>query len=126
MAGNEEYQDDTSILADTVLWRRIPPQHFHKETNGKIRPASAAFDDHPNGTPMSVVIASESTVEQVLAGHPDFALVKIFARDARDLGLGIRRMEILEQPGHAEIFGPKSKPIKRALAKASTWVVAPK
>ena len=59
---------DPDIGNETALWRRIHPSHWVPDHGlGGMRINSAAFYDHPNGSPMSVVIASES-------GGPDKAL----------------------------------------------------
>ena len=63
----DHYSDDPTIPDDAELWRRIPPWHFFHDANlGQIRPWSAAFEDHPNGSPMSVLLAAE-------VGHPQHA-----------------------------------------------------
>ncbi len=54
------YADDPSIRDEAELLRRIPPEHVVPDQNqGAIRISSAAFKDHPNGSPMSVVLAEE-------------------------------------------------------------------
>jgi hypothetical protein len=56
----DSYIDDPTISDETELWRRIPPWHFfHDENLGRIRPSSAAFENHPDGSPMSVLLATE-------------------------------------------------------------------
>jgi len=56
----DHYSDDPTIPDDAERWRRIPPWHFfHDENLRQIRPSSAAFEDHPNGSPMSVLLAAE-------------------------------------------------------------------
>ncbi len=53
------YTDDLSIVNDEELWRRIPEVWVIEDrVAGGIRIASAAFDDHPNGTPMSVLLGT--------------------------------------------------------------------
>ena len=54
------YEDDESILDDADLWRRIPPWHIVNDNNrGGKRISKAAFEDHPDGSPMSVVLGQE-------------------------------------------------------------------
>ena len=117
------YQDDPTIGHDVSLWRRVNPIHFVKENNGTVRPSSAAFQDHPNGTPMSVVIAAECTIERALAGYTGFGIVAITAGLARQYGQGIMRTPQPNEPAHADVFGPKPKNVTRSLAKGSVWVV---
>lgn len=119
------YQDDPTIDALALLWRRINPKHFVREKDGTVRPSSAAFQDHPNGTPMSVVIAAECTHERALTGYPGFGLAAITAGLARQHGQGIMRTPTEYEPAHADVFGPKLQNVKRALAKGSSWIVPP-
>ncbi len=125
------YVDDCSIPDDAFLWRRIPQQHFVLDANlGRQRPSSAAFEDHPNGTPMSVMLAAEVIrtergPEDVLAGHEGFALAEFRAGLARSLNQGVARDPVPEEPAHAVVFGKKSGSVRKTLAKESEWVIAP-
>jgi hypothetical protein len=57
----DDYSDDPSIPDDAELWRRIPPWHFVDDENlRQIRPSSAAFEDDPDGSPMSVILGGET------------------------------------------------------------------
>lgn len=124
---NAEYTDDPTIPDAANLWRRIPPFHCIWDANvGRVRPSSAAFDDDPDGSPMSVVLAEESSDPQsVLAGHEGFALASFKAGLARECRLGIARDPLPEQPAHALVLGRKTKSVMRRLAKGSSWVIAP-
>ncbi len=123
--------DDPTIGDDEPLWRRIPPTHFVFDKNLQCwRPSSAAFEDHPNGSPMSVVLGQEvldasRTAESVLAGHDHFGLVSFTAGLAREKCQGIRRNPLPKEPAHAEVVGRKTKSVRRALAKGSGWIVPP-
>jgi hypothetical protein len=123
--------DDPTIPDDAPLWRRIPPLHVVFDHNlGRSRPSSAAFEDHPNGSPMSVVLGREvldagRSAQSVLLGHEGFALASVLAGFVRTKGLGIVRSPLAEEPAHAEVFGSKTDSIKKALAKNSSWVVPP-
>lgn len=121
------YSDDPSIPDDAELWRRIPPWHFVDDENlGQIRPSSAAFEDHPDGSPMSVILGGEGRdLQEALVGHQGFALASITAALARELGLGVARDPRPDEPAHAVVFGRKNKRISRRLAKGSSWVVLP-
>lgn len=83
----EEYGDDPTISDEAELWRRIPPWHVVSDQNsGQRRASSAAFDNDPDGSPMSVVLAAESGgPAAALAGHPEYALATITAGLARSL-----------------------------------------
>ena len=129
--GNSEYSDDPTILDEAEPWRRIPPWHFVKDENvGQMRPSKAAFDNHPNGSPMSVVLADVVTESgrgpgAVLTGHEGFALAVITAGLARSCEQGIAREPIPDEPAHAVVFGRKTDSVKKRLARGSHWVVPP-
>jgi hypothetical protein len=95
-----------------------PPWHFiHDENLGQIRPSSAAFEGHPNGSPMSVLLAAEAgNPQNALVGHQGFALASITAALAREQGLGVARDPRPDEPAHAMVFGKKNKRISRRLA----------
>jgi hypothetical protein len=125
------FVDDPTIGDDERLLRRIPPWHFYFDKNlGRQRPTSAAFEDHPNGSPMSVHLESVRMVhglafESVLADHDGFAVAGISAGLARTNGQGIMRKPRANDPAHAEVFGLKPEGLRRKFAKASDWVIAP-
>ena len=123
----DEYSDDPTIPDDAELWRRIPPWHFVPDENlGQIRPSSAAFEDHPDGSPMSVLLAAEAGDPQhALAGHQEFALASITAALVRGLGLGVAKDPLPDEPAHAVVFGKKNKRVSRRLAIGSRWIVPP-
>ena len=126
-----EYVDDPTIADEDPLWRRIPP--FHIIFDAKLRnyrPSSAAFDDRPKGTHMSVVLANDvlaagRTPESVLAGHENYGMVQFAAGVARSLNLGIVRRPVPEEPAHAEVFGKKTDAVKKALRRNSVWIISP-
>jgi len=106
--------------------------HFVPES-GRVRASSAAFDDDPDGSPMSVVlvdvlVARGGGPQHVLEGHEGFALAEITAALGRQNGQRILRDP---QPGgpadqaHALVAGRKTKSVRRRLAEGSRWVVAP-
>jgi hypothetical protein len=123
--------DDGTIEDDEGLLRRIPPHHFFFDKNlGRWRPSSAAFDDHPDGSPMSVhlvtVLARHNLVRStVLIGHVDYALARITAALVRSNRQGIYRHPLPDDPAHAEVFGPKSEGVRKRLAKGADWEIPP-
>jgi hypothetical protein len=119
--------DDPTIEDDAPLWRRVPPHHFVlDEQSGSVRPSSAAFEDHPDGSPMSVLLGAESAgPDSVLAGHPDFALASITAGLARECGQLVVRDPLPMEPAHALVIGRKTKGVRKRMAVAASWVVAP-
>jgi hypothetical protein len=127
----QQYADDPSIPPEERLLRRVPHWHFVNDRNlARQRPSSAAFEDHPNGSPMSVHLESVLVglglrIDSVLAGHPHFALASISAAVARANGQGICRRPEPRDPAHAEVFGPKSGSVRRRFAKLAEWVIPP-
>ncbi|MBM4092888.1 MAG: hypothetical protein FJ276_26295 [Planctomycetes bacterium] len=125
------YVDDLTISDASPLWRRIPPWHFVFDQNlGRVRPSTAAFEDHPDGTPMSVVLGDEvlgaaREPQSVLTGHEGFGLVTFPAKVARANGQAIVRKPLDAEPAHAEVFGKKTTAVKKAFVKASEWIVRP-
>lgn len=125
------YRDDPAIPDEAQLFRRIPPWHFIRDENvGKTRPSSAAFEDHPNGSPMSVILADTLAEtgripETILAGHEGFALVTFSVELARECGQGVARDPLPDEPAHAVVFGKKTQGVKKKLARGASWVVKP-
>lgn len=125
------YVDDPSVADAAVLWRRIPPWHFVLDENlGGFRPSSAAFENNPNGSPMSVVLADDVAAsgrspQDVLAGHAGFALAAFAAGLARECRQGVMRDPLPEEAAHALVFGEKPERVGRRIAKSATWVIPP-
>ena len=129
--GNAGHVDDPTISDAAELWRRISPKHFVLDENRNlVRPSSAAFDDHPNGSPMSVFLADEVTQTgrgplAVLANHHGFALASITAGLARACGQGVARDPLPHESAHGVVFGRKTDSVRRTLAMGSRLVVSP-
>lgn len=123
------YTDDPTILDDAELWRRIPPWHVVSDENiGDIRPSSAAFEDDPNGEPMSAYLADECKDPHIaLADHESFGLVAITAGLARECKQIIVRQPAVGPPGHVVLIGKKTDSVRKKFARAaaSCWVVRP-
>lgn len=125
------YEDDPSILDDAELWRRIPPWHIVEDNNrGGKRISKAAFEDHPDGTPMSVVLGQEVVAAgrdrySVIAGNDNFCLASVTAGLARSLNQGIVRKPRDIEPAHAEVFGRKTDGVRKRFAREATWVIGP-
>ena len=128
---DDETTDDASIPDGAALWRRIPPWHFIFDENlGRVRPSKAAFDNDANDSSMSVVLAdlvlaSGRGPKHVLAGHERFALAFITAGLARSKQQRVAKDPIPGEPAHALVVGKKTDSVKRAMAKASEWVIPP-
>jgi hypothetical protein len=124
-----EPADDPSILADDPLWRRVhPTQVIFDKNQGVHRPSSSAFDDHPNGTPMSIVLGKDAlakgrTGDDLLAKFDGYSLAAITAKDARASKQVVYRAPVPDEPDHGEVKGDKPKAVQRSFAKLAKWVV---
>lgn len=128
MVGDDR-PDDVSLADDAPLWRRVPPWHF-EPPDAPARPTSAAFDNDPDGGPMSVVLGDEvlaagRTADSVVHAHPGFAVAALTARQARDDGQRVVRDPRPDEPAHAIVVGPKPRSVRRRWAKSARWVVLP-
>lgn len=127
----DDFVDDATIDGSAELWRRIPPWHFIMDANlGRMRPSSAAFDDHPDGSPMSVLLAADvidsgRTPEEALNPFAGFALAAFAAELARSCQQGIARQPLDDEPAHAIVFGRKTDRVKKRFAKECSWVIPP-
>jgi hypothetical protein len=123
-ASNARFENDPDIPDTAVLWRRVPARHYVFDENlGRNRPSSEAFEDNPDGTPMSVFLASDCTGPEVaLAGHEGYGLVAIAAGLARQCNQAVAR-DPSEGPAHVVVVGKKTSSIKTKFAKQCTEVV---
>lgn len=118
--------DDGSISDENPLWRRIPPMHLVRDGQGNFRPSSAAFKDHPNGSPMSVfIVGSESSIDAALRGLLGFGIAAITAGLTRQNKQGVRRAPLHDHPDHGEVFGNKTDSVRKAFARSSVWIQLP-
>jgi hypothetical protein len=126
------YIDDLSIGSDAQLWRNIPPWHVVDDANrGGKRISKAAFDDHPNGTPMSVVLGDDVVAagrepSSVIANLEGFCLASVTAELARSLNQGIVRSPLAVEPAHAEVFGNKTDSVRKRFAREAHWIIPPR
>ena len=129
MAGG--FVDDQAIAAGAGLWRRIHPKWVVRDQNARAyRVSSAAFDNSPDGSPTSVLLAdlvaeTGRTANDVLKGYEEHALASITAARARECGQGVARDPIPEEPAHGYVFGRKTKANKRCLGQGAVWIIAP-
>ena len=127
-----EYKDDPTIANPDELWRRIPPQWFVPDQNlGGMRPTSQAFQDHPNGTPMSVLLAvdllaSGGNSDTALSGHAGFALASVTAGLCRECSQKVARDPTPKEPAHGVVVGNKTNSVRKRLAREARWVVPPR
>lgn len=122
------YVDDQDNIANAdLLLRRIPPDWIVWDGNtGTWRPSSAAFQNHPSGSPMSVRVRPrlESIglqVASVLADYPDFGLVEFETSKAREKKQVVALEEVAEEPAHGIVAGKKTGGVRNHLVKHSAW-----
>ena len=125
------FVDDITILDSADLWRRINPLWIVPDNNqGELRISSAAFDDSPDGSPLSmlhaeVVFSTGRTAQDVLSQLPEYSLASLQAGDARAQRQAVSRTPTEEEPAHVSVAGLKTKRVKKALASAARWVIGP-
>lgn len=128
-----QIKDDPSIRDECELLRRVPIKPnlnvVWDSNQGRWRPSSASFKDHPNGTPMSIVLKDEldnagREPSEILIGLENFAVATITASFARKNQQRVAREPIPEEPAHGIVIGEKKK-ASRKMAKAAQWVIPP-
>ena len=118
--------DDPSISNEALLWRRIPDHHFVPMPDGRIRPSSAAFEDDPNGDPMSTVLAQPGRDPfPVLLGNAGGALAAISVQLIRALGSQVQRKPTTEEVDHVVVIGNKTPGKRKRVARECVWVIPP-
>jgi hypothetical protein len=126
-----QYKDDPSVKNDCRLFRRVPPTWIIWDGNlGRWRPTSAAFNNSRDGHPMSIALECELVLRglppsSVLAAHEGFSLTFITTELARNLGQAVVRDPTPDEPAHGLVVGTKSDKVKKRMAAAAVWEVAP-
>jgi len=121
-----QYVDDSSISDEDELWRRIPPQQWVDCPGESCRPSSAAFEDSPDGSPLSVHVGRLTSVNTVLSEiHEGFAIAAFRAGLARECSFIVVSDPMPEDPSHALVVGNKSTPKRKRLVKGCWWVRRP-
>ena len=132
---DDEVVDDVTIRDDCQLLRRIPTKFklniIWDDNIQRWRPSSASFENHPNGTPMSVVLMDDlensgRSVTEVINDPDEFALAAITAGCARMNNQKVIRDPLPEEPAHGLVVGNKTKSCRRNFAKEAIWIVEPK
>ena len=122
--------DDLSIDDADPLWRRIHPKWYVPDGRGGRRLSSAAFENSPDGSGMSVTLGREAEAEggspqAAVERFPGYGLASLVARRCRELDQTLQRDPTEEDPHHALVNGKKTKRIQRELAKAASLLVDP-
>ncbi|MSP73454.1 MAG: hypothetical protein EXR76_15045 [Myxococcales bacterium] len=117
------------IAKDSHLWRRVPDIHWFEVEPGVRRASSAAFQDDPDGSPVSTPLKEESTLAQVfdpVRSHTmAFALAKLPACVAFDKEQQLIRAPTADEPAHVLLIGNKTKSLRNAFVRGSTWAWPP-
>jgi hypothetical protein len=117
------------VPAEAALWRRVPDIHWVDDGKGGLRPSSAAFDDDPEGSPTSVIVAAESSLGRCLDPVRNhrlrFAVAAFPAGAALERGLSVKRDPTDVEPAHALVVGDKTRSVRNHLVRASVWAHAP-
>jgi hypothetical protein len=119
-------QDDTSIVDEDRLFRRIHPAHVVKDDDtGLARVSTAAFKDQELSINIESVLRSEGkTAEVCLQNYPKYKLVAITAGEARQYQQIVCRDPLPENLSHGLVCGSKkSNRIHNGLRALAKWVV---
>src|SRR5438132_1666293 len=115
------FVDDPTISDDEQLLRRIRPDWFVPDYNlNRWRPSSAAFQNSPDKSPMSVHLtsvlnANNLSLDSVLLGHEGYGLARFQAQVARNLNQLIVRDPLPNDSAHALVTGEKTESRRRKL-----------
>lgn len=126
---DQSYADDPTIADDAALWRRIHPTWAVADENlGGLRVSSAAFENSPDGSPTSILIAE--TVRATGRGpedvvHEGYGLASLTAGHARECGQAVARDPLPDEPAHGLLAGSKTKSVRKRLAAAAAWIISP-
>ena len=131
-------EDDTAIKDEEGLLRRVPnwPNMCKLDKNLNVyRPSSACFSDPAtNDSEVSItleqsLISSGGKVDDAIAGHPEFGLVRViagFVRKGLNFNQIIAKSPTDADPHHGLIIGKKNRATKKGLAKNSVVIINPK
>ena len=116
-----EIQDDPTVGADAILWRRIFPGWIEWGDGTAPRPISVAFIDR-HTKKVSVSVGDETTVFKMLRCYPSHSIAAIQASVVRASGYPIVRERTQYDPAHA-FFPCPTGGKAREFSKAATWVI---
>jgi hypothetical protein len=118
--------DDATIPDSAKLWSRIFPKWWvWDEKTNAFRLSSQAFENSRDGSGTSVILADESTLEEVLSGFNGYGLAAITAGAARAAQQGVHRVPLVDVRGHAQIEGKKSGAVRAKLVSAAEIIFPP-
>jgi hypothetical protein len=118
--------DDPSIGDNEQLWRRVHPAQINiNSQTGGHHLSSAVFSTRKE---VSVAIASETTLEALLANYPEHSVIEFTVGSARSAGCTVVRDPLPDDPAHALVCGSRSegrlnKTQQNLLKQASIWIL---
>jgi hypothetical protein len=118
------WADDLSVLADVPLYRRVHPAHQYWDKNRRCwRVSTGLFKERE----MSIHVGDDLTEEpqSLLTNYLDHWLIELITRDARANDQLVCRDPNEEDRTHGLVVGRKTEATMRALARSSSWTVAP-
>ena len=120
-------RDDSSILSEDRLLRRVPPNQLFTEPDGSQRPTSAVFrHDELSVNIESLMVEQHRRPEDALTGFPGDSLTAITAGDVRAFGYPIvKDIDPPNDPAHGLVLGKKTSSFANAIVRAHLWIVAP-
>lgn len=131
----DDFQDDSTILSDDQLLRRVPPwpnMVKFDENLQKLRPTSACFSDEDGGVQLSVTLETplleSGFTHQDAARFEGFGVARVSADRARNMSTPCQKLvrnPTDDDPHHALVVGEKSKSQKRKIAQAAELVITP-
>jgi hypothetical protein len=115
------------IPDDSGLLRRVTPNQIVPDKNlGKRRLSSGAFRDRQLSVDAECLLnAAGLDWTFSLRDHPNFFLVRLTAGFARGHKQQVNHSPQADNDYHAEVVGPKSESICRALRDGADWVKKP-
>ena len=125
-----QLENDPAISDNARLWRRIHPLWYQVDAvPGKRRLTSAAFDDSPDRSPMSVVLADHPDAPQsdaeCLSLFAGYGLAELSAGSARRQNQRVAHTPTRDEPAHGSVIGKKTKSVKNALRDYAVLLIEP-
>ena len=126
--------DDPTILPSCELWRRLNPVFCVADESSTTgwRISSGAFDDSPDGSPMSIRVGDKMAelglgYETVLSpeqAKEGWGLAALTAGVVRMHGQIVYYSDEPGEPAHGSVEGKKSPKVRKKLSASSRQLIA--
>jgi hypothetical protein len=116
--------DETRTIVGGDVWRRVPVNMFAVEED-RLRVQPGALNDHPEDGYLSVGISAELNPDEFVRPMPGCAVLVLAVSFLVEKGLTVRRVDWHGEPGHAGVYGYKSKGLKREIIRSATSLTHP-